>query len=168
MSPSADERLFQIQTCQRHGYYAGHFPNRTQALIGQSFKGMIVIAVFDLGGNLLKVTRRNLPTNLLTARPVAGYDVDEFGFQQFLIREFGFRMGAIRVRPFQMPEERLGVLPLPEHFEEFLKHPDDSSLTEVEREEYPELISKWIDSGSFILECGNSYWLNKDGECEGS
>jgi hypothetical protein len=168
MSPETDQKLFQIQTCQRHGYYAGHLPGARQALIGQSVYGTITVAVFDLGGYLQKVMKKNLPSNLLTAKDVAGYYVDEEGFQDYLKRELHFRLGVIRVREFRIPEEDFAVVQLSEAFVDFLKNPNDPWFTDADRQEYPGRIRDWIESGSFFLEWGNSFWLNKEGEFQGS
>jgi hypothetical protein len=167
MFPPADQKLFQIQTCQRHGYYAGHLPGARQALVCQNIYGTITVAAFDSGGHFRKLIKRNLPTELLTARSVVGYDVDEEGFQEYLKRELGFRPGVIRVREFRMLEEHLAVFQLPKYFEAFMKDPNDPRFAEI-REELPSHISDWISSGSFILEWGNTYWLNREGECMGS
>ncbi len=46
---------FQIRSCPGHGFYAGHFPNGNQALVGLCIHGYIFLVVFDRGGTMLKV-----------------------------------------------------------------------------------------------------------------
>jgi hypothetical protein len=168
MSTETEQKLFQIRTCERHGYYAGLLPPARQALVGQTCYGTITVAVFDSAGYLQKIVKKNLPSRILTARKSVGYDVNEQGFQEYLTRELHFRPGAIRVRAFRIPEERLAVFQLPEHFEAFLKDPNDPWFSDAQRQEYPGLIRDWIEAGSFILEWGNSYWLDNAGNFQGS
>jgi hypothetical protein len=167
MSTPADQELFQVKP-QGHSFYPGKLPGNRQALIGQSTYGTIDVAVFDPGGHLQRVFKKDLPTRLLTERPVSGYDIDEEEFQQYLKRELGFTSGMIRIREFRLPEERFGVYRLHDYFERFLKNPYDPRFTDKDREEYPSQINKWIESGWFILEWGNYYWMDKDGELLGS
>jgi hypothetical protein len=165
---NAVPEMFPVRTCQRHGFYAGQLRGGRNALIGQIVTGHIIVVVFDAGGHLLKVIRRALPTRLLTARDVAGYHVDEEGFQDYLRREFGYQPGLIRVQEFRLPEELLAVYHMPEHYEDFLKNPNDPSFADWERQQYPALINRWIAEGSFILEWGNSFWMDSNGDVAGS
>jgi hypothetical protein len=168
MSAPVNQEHFQIKPDQGHSFYPGKWPGNRQALIGQSMYGVIDVAVFNPEGHLERVFKKDLPARLLTERPILGYDIDEEEFQQYLKRELGFTLGIIRIREFRLPEERFGVYRLPGHYNRFLKNPYDPYFTDRNREEYPSEINKWLDSGSFILEWGNYYWMDKDGELLGS
>jgi len=61
MSHSGD-KLFSVRTDHERCFYAGHLPESRQALIARNIDGKIIMAVFDAGGHLLDVVRRDLPS----------------------------------------------------------------------------------------------------------
>lgn len=160
----SDEMLFPIQSCPWHYFYAGHLPGGRQVLIGQCVDGYIQMAVFDRDGHFLEVLQHDLPTDILTSRAVAGFDVIADKFQEFLQREFGFVPGLIRVREFRRPADLFGVYRFPQFYQDFLSNPEDPIFGEEERQELPSIIEQWKAEGNFVVEWGNDFWLNNKGE----
>lgn len=101
---------------------------------------------FDTEGNLIAVFSRET-SDLLSV------------FQPFV-------PGTISVKAFSLPELGLGIQDLPEHYQNFLDHPENNN--EDERQHYPKEIEEWRESGNFVLLWNEDYYLNTDGELESS
>jgi hypothetical protein len=90
--------------------------------------------------------------------------LDEDAFQEYLRCEFGFCPAQIRIKEFHIPQEMFAVYHLPDHYQEFLKNPNGPTFEEEERQAYPGWIQQLNESGNFVLEWGNDYWLDSTGE----
>src|SRR6266849_369882 len=101
---TAGDKLFPIQSAPERDFYAGHLPGGRQALIARSVYPKIVVAVFDSGGSLFDVVRRDLPCPQVDGKPLLR-EVDEDEFHEYLKREFGFTPGLVRIKAFCIPEE---------------------------------------------------------------
>jgi hypothetical protein len=156
---------FPVRSCPGHSFYAGHLLGSRQALVVRCVLGYIVVGVFDQGGKLLKTFRKELPSSLLFPGHMPGYfDVDEGEFLEYLRKEFGFTPGLIRVREFRLPEEKLAVYRLPDFYQEFLKDPQALAFDDELRQYLPGQIQRWRDEGRFVLQWGNDFWLDSNGE----
>jgi hypothetical protein len=157
--------LFPIQSCPAHSFYAGHLSAGRQALIAKCVYGYIILAVFDAGGTLLRSMRKDLPSTLLFPGHMRGYyEVEESEFHEYLRREFGYTPGLIRVREFHLPEEMLAVYRLPEFYQDFLKDPNGRDFDDELRQYLPDQIKRWREEGRFVLQWGNDFWLDVNGE----
>lgn len=75
----------------------------------------------------------------------------------------GFKhVGRCPVRAFVYPGIwHYAVVPFAWHHHEFL-------LGDEEDPELAESLKKWIESECYVVQCGNSYFMNRDGEVESS
>jgi hypothetical protein len=145
--------LFPILSAPSRGFYAGHLPEGQQALIALSRYGQIIAAICDQGGNLIRVLHQEVSS-----------PPNKYSFEDCLIRELGFSPSLIRIKEFRMPAELFAVYHLPSHFSSFLIDPNDRIFDEEDRGAYPEMIRQWHESGQFVLEWGNDYWLDRNGD----
>lgn len=137
---SLSQRLYLIQNDVYH-YHAGRLDDGNQVLMDEVYR-----VQFDTGGNFLAALSgqiSELPPQIKRFTP-----------------------GTISVRAFFLPELWLGIQDLPDHYQDFLDHPENSN--EDERQYYPKEIEEWRDSGSFVLLWNEDYYLNADGELESS
>ena len=158
------DRLYPIRSEKYYGFYAGHVPGKRQALVAGDLD--LLIAFFEHQGNLLEVQRRTLPPSVKVPEMNCG-TLDDRDFQEYLKKEFHFRPGLIRVKAFQIQPEGLAVHPFPSHYQLFLDNPHDGFNAE-DRDYYPELIRTWIADKQFVLDWGNDYWLDNNGEVTSS
>jgi hypothetical protein len=158
------DRLFPVRSAPDRYFYAGLLPSGRQALVGRSVHGYILVALFGPDGELIEVVRRDLPSPPAEPGPGRIREVDEDRFEEYLGREFGFTPGLIRVKEFRLPAEMFGVYPLPDYFREFLTDPSSPAYDEEDRQALPEVIERWVKDGQFVLEWGNDFWLNSQGE----
>ena len=77
-----------------------------------------------------------------------------------------FTPGTISVKAFFLPDLWLGIRDLPDHYQDFVDHPEDA--TEDERFYYPDEIDGWRGRGTFVLWWNEDYFLNAEGELESS
>lgn len=161
---SSGDLLFPIHSAPGRYFYAGHLPDGRQALIGRSVYGQLITAIFDRRGNLMQVIHQELPSPQVFPDSDEIREVDEDDFQEYLQREFGFSPGLIRIKEFRIPKEMFAVYHLPERYREFLENPSSPDLGEEERQAFPDLIRQWNESGQFVLEWGNDFWLDGTGE----
>jgi hypothetical protein len=144
------DRRFLLHTLPNPiGVYAGQLPDSRQALVGCSWDDKLVVAVFDCEGNLRESHRVEVPTS-----DVPGY----------LKSELGFTSGEVCIKEIRIPEDAFAVYCLPDLYQRFLSNPNDPWFTDDDRQDLPGVIKQWLKSGQFVLEWGNDYWLNRDGE----
>jgi hypothetical protein len=155
--------LFPIRSAPERYFYAGRLPNDRQALIARSVSGHLIAAIFDGDGNLHEVIHQELPCPPVLSDS-GGRELDEADFSDYLHREFGFSSSLISIKEFRVPEEVFAVYHLPELYREFLDNPDSSTFGDEERVALRSLIREWNESGQFVLEWGNDYWLDSRGE----
>jgi hypothetical protein len=156
--------LFPIRTAPERYFYAGHLPHGRQALVARSVYGEMVAAIFDSGGDLLEVIRRELPSPPVVVEADTIREVDEDDFRRYLHQELGFSPGLIHIKEFCVQPEGLAVYHLPQSYQEFLRDPTASIFDDNDREAYPSLIERWLDQGQFVLEWGNDFWLDSTGK----
>jgi hypothetical protein len=149
-------------------WFAGLLPDGRQALISCAASGELTLVSFDRDGNLLGVLHHELPSPKQLLEDGYRRAVFDDDYQDYVQRELGLSLEVIRVRPFCMPEEMLEVYQMPKHYEAFLKNPDSPDFSPEDRNYYPELITRWNESGQFVFVWGNDYWLNSNGEVEAS
>lgn len=150
------DRRYPIRSDSNYGFHAGHVPKKRQALIALDVSLNLLVAFFDAKGNFLQVERRNLSPSL-----------NDRDFQKYLKKEFGFKPGLIRVKAFLIKPELLAVHAFPSHFQEFLDNPRDG-FDAADRDRYPQSIRTWIANKEFVLDWGNDYWLDDNGEVTSS
>jgi hypothetical protein len=157
--------LFPIRSSPGDYFYAGHLPADRQALIARCVYGYIIMLVFDQSGTLLNTFWQDLPSSLLLDGTMPGYyEVEEAEFNDYLRRAFGFTLGLIHVREFHIPKEMLAVYRLPKFYQEFLDDPNGPTFDDELRQSLPDLIKRWREEGRFVLEWGNDFWLDSNGE----
>ena len=141
--------LYQIQNDIYH-YQTGRLSNGNQLLIQSDLDGPPLPLAhwieFDTEGNLLAAYDQSTP------QPLPGSS--------------SFTLGTIKVKPFFIPEILIGIQDLPDHYQEFLDHPENAN--EDERFYYPEEIQAWREAGNFVLWFNEDYYLNEEGELESS
>jgi hypothetical protein len=91
--------------------------------------------------------RKELPTPPIWNE--TDHDIDDVEFPKYLQQEFGIQPGIIHVREFSIPEEGIAIYQFPKDFRDFME---------------PQFIDQWKQLGQFVLECGNDFWLNAEGE----
>jgi uncharacterized protein (TIGR02996 family) len=155
------EKTFPVKSCESYGFYAGTLPRKRQALIGRVRAEYVNVAVFDRKGTFLQEFNGPLPI-ALQRPPEEYYDVNDEELYEFLLREFGFRPGRIHIKEF-VTGEGLSVHLLPWHYQEDVEDPDstDEEGSAVD-------IQGWIDRGDFVLDWGNDYFMDADGEVTSS
>jgi hypothetical protein len=162
------DRLFPIRSNKYYGYYAGRLAGKRQALAALDVRKNLVLAVFDQQGDLLEVKRRT-PAPSLKRRPEKKYlAVNDREFHEYLHKEFRFKAGRIKVNAFLIAAEGLAVHAFPYHYQEFLKNPYGKIFDNADRDYYPKLIREWIADKAFVLDWGNDYWLDNNGEVTSS
>ncbi len=137
---SLPQRLYLIQN-DAHHYHAGRLDNGSQVLMDGFYR-----VEFDTEGNFLAAFSRETSELPLVVQ--------------------SFVPGTISVKAFSLPELGLGIQDLPDHYQDFLDHPENNN--EDERQHYPKEIDEWRESGSFVLLRNEDYYLNADGEIESS
>jgi len=160
--PDAD-RVFPIVSDPNYFFYAGVLPEGRQALVGRSVYGEIAVAVFDSAGNFLELQEQTLPADLARDLPT-GDEADERKFRSYLKGQFGFTPALIRIKEFHAPRELLAVYHLPKHLQEFLTDPNAPLFSDEDRKDLPASIEGWLAADQFVLEWGNDYWLDRNGE----
>lgn len=158
------ELLFPIRSSPADYFYAGHLPGNRQTLIARSVHGQMIAAMFDEGGNLMQFIHEELPSPPVLPESEVIREVDEDDFQDYLQRQFGYTPGLISIKEFCLPQEPFAVYHLPQDYREFLKNPNSSAIDDEQRRDFPVLIQRWIESGQFVLEWGNDFWLDSTGE----
>lgn len=142
-------RLYTIQNDVYH-YLTGHLGNGSQVLmIGDGSDSGIPSfprVEFDAQGNVM-VVHREEPTDLSAASAM-------------------FTPETICVKSFFVPDIWFGIQDLPDHYQEFLDHPENTD--EAERLDWMESIEDWRERKSFVLWCNEDYYLSEDGELESS
>ena len=148
------ERLYKIQN-NVYSYFTGFLSNGNQILTGSADKNgdgkktetpTFPLMEFDKDGTLL------------------GVYTEETGAP---LRPLRFTPGTISVKKFFIADQWIGITDLPEHYQEFLDHPENA--TEDARFYYPEEIESWRESGQFELDFnGGDLSLNEEGELESS
>jgi hypothetical protein len=142
--------LYPFQSFSGRLLYAGHLPDGQQVLVGPLPPGALVLR-FALGGGLATVEKHTLPElrdrDHLKREVVACFE------------RMGVVPGTIRVRrfssgnpgsPLEEIERRdgcvIGIEDLP-----------SDGMEEAEEE-------RWLSSGSYVLEWGDSYYVGEDGQ----
>jgi hypothetical protein len=161
---ASGDLLFPIRSAPEYYFYAGQLPDGRQALIAHSVYGQMVAAIFDGGGNMIRVVHQELPSPPVLPDSGKIREVDEDDFHEYLRRKFGFSPGLIRIKEFHIPEEMFAVYHLPQHYREFLENPNRPAFDDEEREALPGRIRRWNEWGQFVLEWGNDFWLDSTGE----
>ena len=132
--------LYSIQNDVDH-YHTGFLSSGNQVLMDEATR-----IEFDTEGNMLAVFTEEAPQSSSMMLP--------------------FTPGTISVKSFFLPELWLGIRDLPDHYQDFLDHPENSN--EDERFYYPEEIKEWREGGNFVLWWNEDYFLNEEGELESS
>ena len=148
------ERLYKIQN-NVYSYFTGFLSNGNQVLMGSA----------DTNSNGKKIETPTFPLvefdkdgNLL------GVYTEETGPPFSPLR---FTPGTITIKKFFISDQWIGITDLPEHYQDFLDHPEDAA--EYERSCYPEEIEGWRKSGEFVLDFdGGDFFLSIEGELESS
>jgi hypothetical protein len=150
------ERLFRVRSNKYCAYYAGHFPDGTQVLIGRRRAEKILVLSFAEWGGLCDVHRRVLPP-FDQLPEEAHLAVNDAEFHQYLRKEFGFSPGLVHVQQFQVADEACGfwVGPLPWHVNQFLAELEQH--TPDEQAEFRESIRQFIERGVCVLDWGNDW-----------
>ncbi len=156
------QRLYLIQNDIYH-YHTGRLSNGNQVLMDEVHR-----VEFDTEGNLLAAFCRETSQTTLKALDIEGNVLAVFSQEapEAPSMMIPFTPGTISVKPFSLPELWLGIQDLPDHYQEFLDHPEN--VNEEERHYYPNEIDAWRECGNFVLLWDEDYYLNEDGELESS
>lgn len=142
-------RLYAIQNDVYH-YLTGHLGNGNQVLMmgDSSDSGLPSFprVEFNTLGDVVAVHREEPANSTVTSAL--------------------FTPGTIRVKAFFVPDIWFGIEDLPDHYQEFLDHPE--KVGEEQYLGYPELIEDWRERKSFVLWCNEDYDVSEDGELESS
>ena len=146
--PSKPQKAFYTIQNDIYHYYTGYLSNGNQVLLNsdgsEEDTPVFPLVEFDKDGNFLAIHTKE------TGNP---------GFNPLL-----FTPATILVKQFFIPDHWIGIKDLPEHYQEFLDHPENAN--EDERFYYPEEIEGWRASGEFVLWFNEDYFLNEDGELD--
>jgi uncharacterized protein (TIGR02996 family) len=159
------EELFPIAASPGHHFYAGRLADGRQALAEVDWDGGGFVAFFDPDGRYLARQRWAAPD--AGATPVRGrpllHEVDVIAF---LRNTFAVEPGPIRVHEFTIPEEECSLYLWPGMHRDFLESQtaDDEELRTI----LPLWMLRWLDEGGFVLEYGNDFWLDRQGEIHSS
>ena len=73
----------------------------------------------------------------------------------------------ISIKRFYIPEHGVGIVDLTETMREFAENAPGASWNDEERQEYPELIRGWLESGRYVFCCnGADFYMNSQGYVE--
>ena len=126
----------------------------------------LVMVEFEEGGEYLKTSLRELSQEQVDdfqnlSEQDEGEQADAIRDWQ---REVGFTSATISVKPFFLQDRWIGVKNLPDHYQEFLSHPEN--YNSQRHKELQEDIQNWNERGDFVLYWDEEYYLNQDGELE--
>ena len=162
MEINPPQRLYLIQNTE-YDYHAGLLENGRQVLMDRSSR-----VEFDGAGDVVAVFSHEAVSTTMKALDAEGNVlaafVQEAPEEPSLI--LPFTPGTISVKPFFLPELWLGIRDLPDHYQDFVDHPENA--TEDERFYYPDEIDAWRECGDFVLWWNKDYFLNTEGELESS
>lgn len=156
--------LFPIRSAPVRNLYAGFLRDGRQVLISCTPSGDMLMIVFDSEGNFLQASHQTLPSPPQLLHQGFRRAVYEDDYEEYVDGALGLSPGVIRVKAFSVPHEMLAVYRMPKHYEEFLTNPNSPSFSDEDRKDYPELIEHWNESGCFVLELGNDYWVDGNGD----
>ncbi len=168
MMSNSRQRLYQIATTIPY-FYTGRLMDGTQMLMGVQPPNLVGV-VFDADGNYLRTSLKQLsreqrPT--LRDQPEVNPKSAEDEFSAYIYgwqRELKLIAGTISVKQFSLPERWIGIRDLPEHYQEVLDHPENFS--EERLRELQGDIQEWRESGEFVLDWDEDYYLSKEGELD--
>jgi hypothetical protein len=115
----------------------------------------ILLHWFSLEGVFLELERHPLSTG---AGP--GYEAKVFQEVAALKERLGFRPHPIQVRKFL--SEEACIEDLPGEYQEFLDHPE--RFCAADRSAFAGHLHQWYESGAFVLEFTEQYWMSPEGE----
>jgi hypothetical protein len=121
----------------------------------------ILYVLFDSKGEFRLANAEPLPA-VASSMPVGPVAQLTIPVQQRL----GFQPHTIHVRKFDLPDRSVGIEELPEHYQEFLAHPEEHDPDR--QEELAEDVRQWVTDGDFVLRWGEDYYLNSDGDVSSS
>ncbi len=165
---AAPDRLYPVRSNKYYGFYAGQLPDMRQALAALDSSKNLLVVIFDRGGNVVDVQRKSLAASLNLPPEEWYMTVNDAELHEYLHNQFGFTPELIRVKAFLVPEEGLSVHAFPSHYDVFLADPMERVFDDFDRENYPGMIRGWIAEKAFVLDWGNDYWLDDEGEVASS
>lgn len=140
-------------------YYTGSTADGKQVLLGWH-SDFIAVLLFDETGKLLETKAYPLGIDLKLGLGPA-VEVKARKKIQVIMRELHYRRGPIRVKPFFIESWQVGLRLFPIDLEEFLADPD--RFAEDEAQIYKTDIDRWKANQNCILQWGNNYYLDRDG-----
>jgi len=140
-------------------YFTGETLDGKQVLLGW-VTDFIGVLLFDKKGELVSTNEYPLGIDLQRG---LGPAVEAIAAKKIRVvkRELGFRRGPIRVQPFSVNGWKVRLKRFPDELEEFLFDPDRYS--EDEARLYRTDIERWKVEGNSVLEWGNQYYLDGEG-----
>jgi hypothetical protein len=166
-----NQRLYNIQSHPEYGFYAGILANQHQVVMGED-----ILIEFDLEGNHLQTTYRELPERAwmvgvlkaLNEMPsdTAIVQKDNLVSLEEWQAQMGFVLQTISVKGFFLSESWTGIDDLPSTYQDFLENPEE--FDEEDQEYYPEDIQAWRESGDFVFYWFNDYYMNEAGAVHSS
>lgn len=141
------QRLYTIQNDAYH-YATGHLSNSNQVLMmgdgSDSGIPSFLRVEFNAQGDVVAVHREE-PGDLSAASAM-------------------FMPGTICVKMFLISDIWFGIQDLPDHYQEFLDHPENTE--EKERPDWMREVEDWRERKSFVLWCNEDFYLSEDGDLE--
>lgn len=156
-------RLYMVKSCPEYGWLAGADEDGRPTLL---FVGSPRIAAAN--EQLLNAVTFDIPGKTFTTRAIDLEDLvedeealDWEGVLAAAEAEIGFvHIGSAPVLAFKHPEIwHYAVVPFPFHLHDDAVGQGDGDVDGVR---------EWIAAGSFVLHCGNAYFMSADGEVESS
>lgn len=146
-------------------YCTGKLANSSQIILGVQFPQLVLLN-FDASGGYLGYSSFELPPLLRSPAAIHSFSLCDLPKVIELQSESGLIPSSISVYSFFVSELQIGIEDLPEHYVEFLKHPE--CFDDDEGIEWRTSISQWQEEENFVFFWGNDYYLNKQGECQSS
>jgi hypothetical protein len=162
-----DQRLYHLR--QGQGVFETGTAQGKQLLLASTVHDILLHWFAPDGAFLcLERHRMGVAPGTFPATPIYRTDA---GYREQVEREIaalkekmGFVPGDIAVAKFE--SEEAGIQDLPGEYEEFLRDPQ--AYPPEDREAFERSIRQWRESGSFVLEFSEQYWLSAAGKVEAS
>jgi len=156
-----------IQNQDAVSFVTGRTPAGEQAILG--VPGPYVAGLFfDVKGDFLRCDSRQPPLGhaapLNQSGKVRGALLTQlWGMLNEWKTELELIPGTIAVSKFSVPQFGVWIADFPQYLQEYFDKRDSES-DQVVRAELDNEVAEWQRSRKFVLQWGNEYWMNRNGE----
>lgn len=147
-------------------FYAGIIANGNQILAGVQMPNLVMV-LFDADGCYREVIDKPIPDEFLLQRngiylvPDAVDDLVENW-----CNDLGYLAGTISIQAFYLADRWIGIKEFPRHFQEILDSPEE--YDQEFRDSIEADMKLWKESGDFVFQWDEEYYMNREGEVESS